>query len=261
MPLRFATWNVNSIRVRLPHLLRWLADTAPDVVLLQELKCTEDQFPRLDLDAAGYHCACLGQKTYNGVAILSRLPLTITRQGLPGDDDDTQARYLEADIAGVRVASLYLPNGNPAPGDKYTYKLAWMDRLYTHAHTLLQQDRPVILGGDYNVCPTDADVYDPAGWQDDALCRKETRRKFRSLLNLGYWDALRTHCPDETQLYSFWDYQAGAWPKNNGLRIDHFLISAAAVDSLADCAVDRTPRGWDQPSDHTPVILTLKDNP
>lgn len=253
---RIATWNVNSIRVRLPHLLRWLGETSPDVVLLQELKCTEEQFPYLDLEAAGYHAVCVGQKSYNGVAILSRQPINVTERALPDDPSDTQARYLEAEIAGLRIASLYLPNGNPAPGDKYAYKLAWMRRLYRHARTLLQQGGPIILGGDFNVCPTDHDVYDPSGWRDDALCRSETRQAFRSLLHLGYWDALRLLHPDET-LYSFWDYQAGAWPKNNGLRIDHFLVSSAAVDRLAGCAVDRSPRGWEQPSDHTPVILTL----
>jgi len=254
--LKIATWNVNSIRSRLPALLSWLAPAAPDILLLQETKCQDPDFPHAAVQAAGYHALIHGQKTFNGVAILSRRPARLVRVGLPGDAADRQARYLEAEIDGLRVASLYVPNGNPAPGEKYAYKLAWMARLIRHAAALEREAVPVVLGGDYNVCPEESDVCDPPAWRDDALCRLETRRAFRTLLHLGYCDAVRALDP-RPGLYSWWDYQGGAWPRDQGLRIDHLLLSPQATDRLTGAGIDRTPRGEERPSDHTPVWITL----
>lgn len=261
--MKIATWNVNSIKARLPHLTAWLEEARPDVALLQELKSVDENFPRLEIEALGYNCAVHGQKTYNGVAILSKFPLADVTAGLPGDDSDDQARYVEAWVdaggsAGVRVASIYLPNGNPAPGEKYDYKLAWMDRLIAHARDLLAHEEPVVLGGDYNVIPADADCYDPDAWATDALALPETRARFRTLLNLGYTEAFRTlHA--ETHVYSFWDYQGGAWQKDNGIRIDHLLLSPQAADRLVACEIDKGPRGKPKASDHTPVWCELAD--
>lgn len=255
--ISIATWNVNSVKARLDNAVAWIGETTPDVLLLQELKCMDDAFPLEAFQGLGYDCHVHGQKAYNGVALLSRLPVSDVRRGLPGDDSDVQARYIEATIDGrLRVASLYLPNGNPVGSEKYPYKLAWMDRLYDHARTLLTGDLPVVLGGDYNICPTDEDLYDPAGWADDALCRPESRARFRALLHLGYTEAFRA-VNKEPNRYSFWDYQAGAWPKDNGLRIDHFLLSPVAADALHTCVIDRGPRGKEKASDHTPVICHL----
>ena len=257
--MRIATWNVNSVNARLPNIVTWLGQAQPDVVLLQEIKCQDENFPSLDLQAAGYECAVHGQKSYNGVAILSRLPMSDIRRGLPGDDDDIQSRWIEATIGGVRIASLYLPNGNPAPGDKFEYKLRWMDRLIAHADGLLKTELPVVLAGDYNICPTDADVFDPANWRDDALCRPQSRAKFRQLLHQGYTEAYRALHPDTAKAWTFWDYQAGAWPRDLGLRIDHLLLSPEAADRLQDCTIDRTPRGQEKASDHTPILITISD--
>ena len=257
--LKIATWNVNSVKVRLPHVLDWLRTAAPDVLLLQEIKTPDESFPRLELRSAGYDSLIRGQKGYNGVAILSRLPLVETARVLPGAADDLEARYIEARLEGdVRVASLYLPNGNPVDGEKFPYKLSWMARLRDHAKTLLHRGETVVLGGDYNVCPTDDDVYAPEQWTDNALCRREVREAFRSLLWLGYTDAFRafTHAPGA---YTFWDYQAGAWQRNLGLRIDHLLLSPQAADRLEACAIDTEPRGRDKPSDHTPIWCTLRE--
>ncbi|CAA7623485.1 Exonuclease III [Candidatus Terasakiella magnetica] len=256
MGMRIATWNVNSIRARLPNVLEWLTAFAPDAVLLQEIKCQDEQFPRLEIEAAGYHCQIHGQKSYNGVAILSRHPLTNITVGLPGDSSDEQARYIEADVEGWRVASLYLPNGNPAPGDKFEYKLAWMRRLIDHARSLLLTGTPFVLGGDYNICPTDDDVYDPANWQNDALCRPDSRALFHTLRHLGLTEAFRALHPEKGR-YTFWDYQAGAWQRDQGLRIDHFLLSPQAADRLVACEIDKTPRGRDKASDHTPIWIEL----
>ncbi len=257
--MRIATWNVNSVRLRLPHLLSYLSEVSPDVLCLQEIKCQDEQFPRLEIESAGYNCAVHGQKGFNGVAILSKRPIEVTR-GLPGDDEDTQSRYIEAivpDDAGVvRVASIYLPNGNPADSDKFPYKLAWMDRLIRHAEGLLALEEPTVLAGDYNVLPDARDVYDPSNWTRDALFRLETREKFRMLLALGYIDALRA-VSDEAGLYTFWDYQAGAWQKNLGLRIDHCLLSPRAADRLASVAIDKAQRAKDKPSDHVPIRVEL----
>ena len=258
--MKIATWNVNSIKARLPNALEWLAEAQPDVVLLQELKVTDENFPAMEIEELGYNCAVHGQKTYNGVAILSKFPLDDVRTGLPGDDSDEQARYVEAWVdagdAGVRVASIYLPNGNPIHTDKFTYKISWMDRLVSHAAELLASEEPIVLGGDYNVIPTDEDCYDAAAWEGDALTRPESRRRFRTLLNLGYTEAWRT-LHSESHVYSFWDYQAGAWQKDNGIRIDHLLLSPQAADRLTACEIDKGPRGKQKASDHTPVWCEL----
>lgn len=255
--LRVASWNVNSIKARLPNVTDWLGKAAPDVVLLQETKCQDDGFPLLELEAAGYRAAIHGQKGYNGVAILSRRPVEDVVRGLPEADGDDQARYIEATVAGVRVASLYLPNGNPAPGDKFDYKLQWMRRLVIHAKALLAREVPLVLGGDYNVCPADDDVYDPVNWQADALCRPESRALFRELCHLGLTDAFRALHPEPGR-YTFWDYQAGAWQRDLGLRIDHLLLSPQAADRLVACDIDKEPRGRDKASDHTPIWVDLE---
>ncbi len=259
--MRIATWNVNSVRQRLVHLLDYLAGVQPDVICLQETKCLDDAFPRLEIEAAGYNCYTHGQKGFNGVAILSKRPAEIAR-GLPGDEADVQARYIEAlipDDAGgvVRVASIYLPNGNPVESDKYPYKLGFMDRLTAHAAMLIGGEEPIVLAGDYNVIPDARDVYDPLPWAGDALFLPQTRSRFGALLNLGLVDAVRS-TTDEAGLYSFWDYQAGAWQRDKGLRIDHLLLSAQAADRLVSVAVDKHVRGLDKPSDHVPVRIDLR---
>ncbi len=256
--VRIATWNVNSVRSRLPILLDWLGEAAPDVVLLQETKATDDQFPRLEIEDKGYNIETAGQKSYNGVAILSKSPIEVDLRARPGDPEDEQARYIEAFTGGVRVASIYLPNGNPTDGPKYPYKLAWMERLYTHVQTLLADEDAFVLGGDYNVTPDDGDLYDPEGWRDDALCRPETRAAWRKIIYLGLTDALRATSP-EVGRYTYWDYRAGAWSKDHGLRIDHFLLSPQAADRLVDTGIDRGPRGREKTSDHTPVWCQLED--
>lgn len=256
--MKIATWNVNSIKARLPNVLDWLKTASPDVVLMQEIKTVDDGFPRLEIEGLGYECAVHGQKSYNGVAILSKRGLEDVSAGLPGDDGDEQARYLEATVDGVRVATIYLPNGNPADSEKFPYKLGWMARLKQRAAALLTEERPVVLGGDYNVIPTDEDVHDAAAWAGDALIRPETRAAFREILWLGYTDAFRAKDPTPHK-YSFWDYQGGAWPKDHGIRIDHLLLSPQAADRLEAAAIDTGPRGKQKASDHTPVWCTLKD--
>jgi exodeoxyribonuclease-3 len=250
--MKIATWNVNSLKARLPNVLSWLEAAEPDVVCLQEIKCQTADFPELELKAVGYHAAVQGQKSYNGVALLSKEPARDVLVGLPGDPEDSQARYIEASFGDLRVASIYLPNGNPVETEKYPYKLAWMDRLRAHATRLLATEAPFVLAGDYNICPTDDDVYDPVGWREDALCRPESRAKFRALLNLGLTEAFRA-LHDEPHRYSFWDYQAGRWFRDEGLRIDHFLLSPQAADRLIACDIDKEPRGREKASDHTPV--------
>ena len=255
---KVATWNVNSVKARLARVTEWLAEAKPDVALLQETKCTDDTFPREEIEALGYNVALNGQKTYNGVAILSKRPIEDVTRGLPGDDGDDQARYIEAFTGGVRVASIYVPNGNPVGTEKYPYKLAWLERLGAHARALLANEEIIVLGGDYNVCPTDDDVYDPEGWADDALCRPESRNRFRRIVHLGLIDAFRA-LHREIGAYSFWDYQGGAWQKDHGLRIDHLLLSPQAADRLAASGIDRKPRGKDKASDHTPVWCEIGD--
>ena len=228
-------------------------------MLLQEIKCLEDQFPFLEIEGAGCHAVVAGQKTYNGVAILSRYPIdSVTATSLPGDPADEQARYVEAVTGGVRVASAYIPNGNPVDTDKFAYKLAWLDRLRDRAMELLQTEEAFVIGGDFNVAPDDDDVFDPRAWADDALCRPESRSAFRAVLHLGLTEAFRAR-NREAGRYSWWDYRAGAWARDQGLRIDHLLLSPQAADRLEDSGIDRTPRGWEKPSDHTPVWCTLSD--
>ncbi len=251
-----ASWNVNSVKARLPNVLDWLGKQRPDVLLLQELKCTDENFPEMEFQSAGYQSAVHGQKSWNGVAILSRHQISHIGKGLPGDDTDAQARYIEANIGGFHIASLYAPNGNPVGTEKFDYKLAWLDRLYSHAQTLLERGKPVVLGGDFNIIPEDRDCHDPKLWAEDALFRPESRRKFRTLLHLGLSDAFRLK-NDQPEQYTFWDYQAASWQRNAGIRIDHFLLSSQAVDKFEDCFIDAEPRGRDKASDHTPILLKL----
>jgi exodeoxyribonuclease-3 len=259
--MRFATWNVNSVKQRLDHLVTWLAEAQPDVVCLQEIKCVDESFPAAEIEALGYNVATHGQKTFNGVALLSKRPFEDIRRGLPGDDEDAQARYIEGvlstDGGVVRVASIYLPNGNPPDTEKYPYKLAWMDRLIRHARELLALEEPLVLAGDYNVIPTPRDVHDPVAWAGDALFLPQTRAKFTELVALGLTDAFRS-CDIREGQYSFWDYQAGAWQKNNGIRIDHLLLSPEAADRLVSCRIDKHVRSWEKPSDHVPVVAGLR---
>lgn len=254
--MKIATWNVNSVKARLPHLVGFLGEFRPDVLLLQELKCRDEEFPRLEVEAAGYRFAARGQKSYNGVAILARAPIDVLSDRLPGDDGDDQARYLEARVDGVRIASLYAPNGNPVGTEKFAYKLAWMARLERHARALLASEEPVVLGGDYNVIPSAEDVYDPAAWTGDALWQPESRAALRRILWAGYTDGFRAIDP-RPHRYSFWDYQAGRWQRDEGIRIDHLLLSPAATDRLVAAGIDRGPRGRDKASDHTPVWCEL----
>jgi exodeoxyribonuclease-3 len=260
MTLKLATWNVNSIKIRTEAACDWLRDTQPDVVCLQEIKCQEAAFPRSIFEDLGYNVAVLGQKTFNGVAILSKWPLSDIRMGLPGMPGDEQARYLEAVVSldgeAFRVASIYLPNGNPPDTGKYGYKLEWMAALTAHVDELLAYEEPLILAGDYNVIPQAADVYAPEAWGTDALFRMETRQAFRKLLSRGLTDAFRA-CDPRPGQYSFWDYQAGAWQKNNGLRIDHLLLSPEAAARLDRSGIDKYVRGREKPSDHVPVWAVL----
>jgi exodeoxyribonuclease-3 len=258
--MRIATWNVNSVKQRLDHVLAFLKDAEPDVLCLQEIKCVDEAFPREAIESAGYNVTTHGQKTFNGVAILSKRSIKDVRRGLPGDPEDEQARYLEAVIPAssgvVRVASIYLPNGNPLGTPKFDYKLAWMDRLKAHARDLLAFEEPLVLAGDYNVIPEPRDAKRPEVWVNDALFRPESRAKFRELLHLGFSDAVRA-CDDRPGLYTFWDYQAGSWQKDDGIRIDHVLLSPQAVDRLVGVAVHKHTRSWEKPSDHVPVLIDL----
>lgn len=257
--MKIATFNVNSINARLAALLRWLADRAPDVVCLQELKTPQEKFPLGPIRDAGYGVIWHGQKSWNGVAILARgvEPLE-SRRALPGDPDDVHSRYIEATANGVTIGNLYLPNGNPAPGPKFDYKLRWIERLIGHAAVLLATGQPAVLAGDYNIIPTDLDVYKPERWVDDALFRPEIREAFRRLLAQGWTDALRSAHPDET-IYTFWDYFRNAYGRNAGLRIDHLLLSPAVASRLRAAGVDRDVRGWERASDHAPTWVELND--
>lgn len=258
--MRIATWNVNSVKQRVDNLVAWLNERQPDIVCLQEIKCVDDAFPREQFEALGYNVEVHGQKTFNGVALLSKFQFDEVKTGLPGDPEDLQARFIEAVFstrAGVvRVANLYLPNGNPPNTEKYTYKLTWMERLNRYVQGCLAAEEPLVLAGDYNVIPTEADVHDPAAWAGDALFLPQTREKFRALTNLGLTDAVRA-VSDMAGLYTFWDYQAGAWNKNNGIRIDHMMLSPEAADLLTACGIDRDTRGWEKPSDHVPVWVEM----
>jgi exodeoxyribonuclease III len=255
--MKIATFNVNGINGRLPVLIRWLEEAKPDVVCLQELKAAQEKFPKLALADAGYGAIWQGQKSWNGVAILARgCDPVETRRGLPGDPGDSHSRYIEAAVNGVLVGGLYLPNGNPRPGPKFDYKLRWFDRLIEHAATLIGMDVPVVIAGDYNVMPTDHDVYKPERWLDDALFAPEVKAAYFRLLEQGWTDALRTLHPDET-IYTFWDYFRNAYGRNAGLRIDHLLLNAAAAKGLKAAEVDAHVRGWEKTSDHAPVWIEL----
>lgn len=257
--MKIATYNVNGVNSRLPVLLRWLEETRPDVVCLQELKAPHEKFPREAIASAGYSAIWHGQKSWNGVAVLSRIgaPVEI-RRALPGDPDDIHSRYIEAAIEGVIIGCLYLPNGNPSPGPKYDYKLEWLKRLALHAADFIQADMPVVLAGDFNVIPTDMDVYKPDSWQEDALFRPEVRAAFQELLAQGWRDAIRELYPEE-KIYTFWDYFRHAFNRNAGLRIDHFLLSPKLRARLRAGGVDKQVRGWEKSSDHAPVWIELKE--
>jgi exodeoxyribonuclease III len=257
--MKIATWNVNSVNARLETVLAWFRQAQPDVACLQEIKCVDERFPADAFESLGYNVAVHGQKTYNGVALLSKTPLEDVRKGLPGDDSDDHARYIEAVISGptpIRVASIYLPNGNPIGTDKFAYKLRWMDRLAAHAHELLDLEEPLALCGDYNVIPESADADNPAGWLGDALFQPETRAAFRALKYQGLTDAYM-ESDGSPGGYTFWDYQAGAWQRNHGIRIDHLLLSPQAADHLAGVTIHRNARSMDKPSDHVPIVAEL----
>ena len=258
--MKIASFNINGIKARLPALLQWLEEAKPDVALLQEIKSVDENFPREPIEDLGYQVETHGMKGFNGVAILSRLPLEDITRGLPGDDEDIQTRYIEATVMGdkhaVRVCGLYLPNGNPAPGPKYDYKLAWMERLYKRAQELMAIEEPFLMAGDYNIIPQPEDCWDIKPWETDALYLPESRAAYRKIMNLGFTEAFRA-TNQAPMNYTFWDYQAGAWNKNNGIRIDHFLMSPSCADLLVDCQIDRETRGRDKPSDHVPIWVEL----
>jgi exodeoxyribonuclease-3 len=253
--MKIATWNVNSIRARLAHVTDWLATAQPDVLLLQELKCTNEDFPRVEIEATGYHAEVLGQKAYNGVAILARDKIEGVLRGLPGHREE-EARYIEGTVKGTRVASIYLPNGNPIGTDKFKNKLHYFDCLYEHARALLKKDMPIVLGGDLNCCPTDEDVWDMKAMAKDALVQPETRAAWRKIIYQGWTDALRAIHPHGRH-YTYWDYFQNRFERDHGLRIDFLLLSAQATDRLDKAEVDRTPRAKEKASDHTPVWCTL----
>ena len=257
--MKIASFNINGIKARIQALPDWLDDAQPDVVLLQEIKSVDETFPREVFEDRGYNVETHGQKSFNGVAILSKLPLEDVTRGLPGDDSDEQARWIEATVMGkqaIRICGLYLPNGNPTPGPKYDYKLAWMERLYSRAKQLLAEETPALMAGDYNIIPQAEDAASPEAWVEDALYRPESRAAYRRILNLGFTEAFRsvTQGPGH---YSFWDYQAGAWNKNDGIRIDHFLLSPQCADLLQDCQIDKDIRAREKPSDHVPIWVQL----
>jgi exodeoxyribonuclease-3 len=257
--MKIVSYNVNGVNGRLSVLLRWLAEASPDVVCLQELKCPDERFPVHEIEKAGYGAIWHGQKSWNGVAILARDRMPIeTRRGLPGDPDDTHSRYIEAAVGGILVGCIYLPNGNPAPGPKFDYKIRWFQRLDTYAAELLKAKVPAVLVGDYNVMPADLDVYAPERWRDDALFRPEVREAYRQLVDQGWTDALRTLHPGE-RIYTFWKYFRNAFARDAGLRIDHFLLSPDIASRLIAAGVDREARGWGKSSDHAPVWIELAE--
>ena len=257
--MRIATYNVNGINARLPRLLEWLEEARPDVACLQELKADGEKIPIQAITDAGYGAIWHGQKGFNGVAILARGEQPVERRrGLPDDPDETHSRYIEAEVGGVVVASIYLPNGNPQPGPKFDYKLAWMERLIDHAASLLVEEKPVVLAGDYNVIPKDIDTFSVRAMADDALTQPESRAALRRLLHQGWTDAIRARHPEPAPLYTFWDYQAGAWPRDAGFRIDHLLLSPQAADRLVDANVDKAVRGREKASDHAPTWVELR---
>ena len=255
--MKIATFNINNVKRRLPNLLRWLRAAKPDIVCLQELKCLDAEFPAQAIERAGYGAVWRGEKAWNGVAILARrVEPVLTRTALPGDRDDHEARYIEAAVNGILVASLYLPNGNPQPGPKFDYKLDWFRRLKLHARKLLKQDLPVVLAGDYNVAPTERDIYPTRSWDKDALIQPKSRAAFKSLVEQGWTDAIRTRHPSEP-MFTFWHYKRNRWPRDAGLRLDHLLLSPALAPRLAKAGVDRQVRGEDGASDHAPAWIVL----
>ena len=258
--MRIASWNVNSVNARLETVTAWFKEAAPDVACLQEIKCVDEAFPREAFESLGYNVQVHGQKSYNGVALLSKTPLEDVRRGLPGDDGDDHARYLEAVVSGptpVRVASIYLPNGNPIGTEKFAYKLAWLERLRRHAAELMAFEEPLALLGDYNVIPEPTDCDDPSAWMGDALFQPESRAAFRTLKWMGLTDAY-LQADGRPNVYTFWDYQAGAWRRNHGIRIDHALLSSQAADRLRNFEIHKDVRGWDKPSDHVPIVVELE---
>lgn len=255
--MKIATYNVNGIRARLPRLVEWLEEQKPDIVCLQELKCADESFPAVDVAATGYKAIFHGQKGFNGVAILARdEEPKLRRMGLPGDPEDTHSRYIEAEFGELIVASLYLPNGNPTGTEKFKYKLTWMERLREHAESLLAEERPVVLAGDWNVVPTDEDVFSPKAMAHDALLQPETRAAYRRIVHQGWTDAIRARFP-EGPVYTFWDYTAGCWQRDAGFRIDHLLLNPIAADRMTDAGVDKEYRGLEKASDHTPTWVAL----
>lgn len=258
MPTTLATWNVNSVRSRLQHLLGWLKETAPDVVLLQELKCLEEAFPAMEIEELGYNLAIYGEKSYNGVAILSKYPLSDVSRGLAGDESDTQARYIEAVVEGptvMRVASVYVVNGQEVGSEKHAYKLRFLDRLEAHLRTLRTYEETLIVGGDYNIAPEDVDVHNPRFWENSVLTHDSVREKLRRIINMGFYDAAQL---TNSRAFSWWDYRGGALEADDGLRIDLMLLSAQAADRLQSCHVDRNIRELEKASDHAPVVITLR---
>ena len=251
----FASWNVNSLRARLEHVKTWLSTRNPDVLFLQELKGTE--FPTDLFQELGYHTAAVTQKSYNGVAVLSKTPLKVITTTLAGDEADSHARFLEVVINGIRCVNIYLPNGNPVASEKFSYKLTWMDRLHAQMQTWLSGDMPTLVGGDFNVIPEDIDCHKPASWAHDALFQPEPRARYRALLQMGYTDAFRILHPGEIGQFTFWDYFRQAFEHNRGIRIDHFLLSPALAERLTSCEIDKTPRSQLKPSDHTPILISL----
>ena len=259
--MKIATWNINGVKARIENLLQWLQNAAPDIVCLQEIKSVDADFPRLEIESLGYNVETHGQKGFNGVAILSKLKFDEVVRGLPGDPDDVQSRYIEGVFSTasgvVRVASIYLPNGNPLGTEKFPYKLGWMERLIAHAKARLELEEPLVLAGDYNIIPEPEDCYSPAAWEGDALYQPESRQAYRRMKVLGLTDAVRS-VTDAAKTYTFWDYQAGAWQKNNGIRIDHILLSPEAAKHLQSVEIDKAVRSWEKPSDHVPVIVEME---
>ena len=259
--MKIATWNINGIKARLGNVETWLKEAEPDLVCLQEIKSVTENFPGEVFEALGYNVAVHGQKSFNGVAMLSKHPLEDVTTRLPGDEDDHQARYIEAVVScgteTARIVGLYLPNGNPVATEKYTYKQAWMDRLKTHTRALLDREEVLAIVGDYNIIPEPRDCHDPANWVEDALYQPASRDCYFELVNMGLTDAVRAST-DAEDVYTFWDYQAGAWQKNHGIRIDHILLSPSAADRLENCQIDKHTRGWEKPSDHVPVWVELQ---
>lgn len=259
--MKIATWNINGIKARIDNLVSWLEESKPDIACLQEIKSEDDPFPREPIEALGYHVETHGQKGFNGVALLSRIPFDEVNRGLPGDDDDPQARFIEGVFStpsgALRVVSLYLPNGNPVDTEKFPYKISWMERLEKWTAERLELEEPLVLAGDYNVIPQPEDARNPENWVGDALFMPESRGSFRRLANLGMTEAVRA-VTDTDLTYTFWDYQAGAWPKNNGIRIDHLLLSPEAANHLAGADIEKHVRAWEKPSDHVPVAIDLR---